>query len=394
MEETGFDLSSILDPEQAASVLFPEGDGEETSEGGTQEEEQGNENEEDNNEHIAETAEDLFPEESESVGDEGQDKSAGDNASVEKGKSPQTNNRFYSSVATALRDDGVFPDLSDDDLKNISSAEDLKALVENQINAGLDARQKRIYDVMTGNGNVDEAKELEGNLAYLDKLTDDQLTDEGNQGENLRRQLIYLDFINRGYSKERAEKEVKKSLDAGTDIDDARDALQSNKEFYQQRYNSLIETAKQNKAQAAEREKQTLDNTRKAFEEDNDYMEGLKVTKDIKKKMMDNFTKPSFRDPETGVQMSAMQKMQKENPTKFWKNVAAIYAMTDGFKSLDGLVAGKMKKEMKRGLSNLESMLSTPSQTGGRLELMSGEKTDTFDDFNDGYLGKGMRLRI
>ena len=58
------------------------------------------------------------------------------------------------------------------------------------------------------------------------------LSDESEKGEKLRKDLIYQDFLNRGYSKERATKEVQKSLNAGTDIEDARESLKSNKEFF------------------------------------------------------------------------------------------------------------------------------------------------------------------
>ena len=34
--------------------------------------------------------------------------------------------------------------------------------------------------------------------------------------------IIFQDFLNRGYSKERAAREVQKSFNAGTDIDDAK----------------------------------------------------------------------------------------------------------------------------------------------------------------------------
>ena len=56
--------------------------------------------------------------------------------------------------------------------------------------------------------------------------------------------MIFQDFINRGYSKERASREVKKSLDSGTDIEDANEALKSNKEFFKDKYNELINDAK------------------------------------------------------------------------------------------------------------------------------------------------------
>lgn len=81
-------------------------------------------------------------------------------------------------------------------------------------------------------------------MDFLDKISEDQLSEESKEAENLRKQLIYKDFINRGYSEERAKKEVKKSLDTGNEIEDALDALQSNKDFYQESYNKYMQTLK------------------------------------------------------------------------------------------------------------------------------------------------------
>jgi hypothetical protein len=77
----------------------------------------------------------------------------------------------------------------------------------------------------------------------LESLTEEDLADESEKGETLRKNLIYQDFVNRGYSKERAAKEVQKSLKGGTDIEDAKEALSSNKEFFQEQYDGLIKEA-------------------------------------------------------------------------------------------------------------------------------------------------------
>ena len=86
-----------------------------------------------------------------------------------------------------------------------------------------------------------EIKKYENTLNYLNSVDDDSINDESDDGEKLRKNLIYQDFINRGYSKERATREVQKSFNSGTDIEDAMEALKSNKDFFNKKYKDFID---------------------------------------------------------------------------------------------------------------------------------------------------------
>jgi DNA repair ATPase RecN len=80
------------------------------------------------------------------------------------------------------------------------------------------------------------------------------VAEESEKGEQLRRNLIYQDFLNKGYTPEKAQKFTERTIDAGTDVEDAREALQSNKEFFQEAYNNLLREA-QEKADAIKEER-------------------------------------------------------------------------------------------------------------------------------------------
>ena len=53
-----------------------------------------------------------------------------------------------------------------------------------------------------------EVKKYENTLNFLDSIKKEDISDESDKGEKLRKDLIYQDFINRGYSAERAKREV------------------------------------------------------------------------------------------------------------------------------------------------------------------------------------------
>ena len=173
----------------------------------------------------------LFTDTPESVGS-GKENTEEKEDTTPKGNGTPPKN-FYSSIAKALQEEGIFPDLDDDTTSKITTPEDFAEIVEKTIQSRFDERQKRIDDALNYGVEVTEIKRYENTIQYLDSIKDDVLTDEGDKGEQLRKQLIFQDFVNRGYSQERAQREVTKSLNAGSDIEDAKEALKSNRDFFE-----------------------------------------------------------------------------------------------------------------------------------------------------------------
>ena len=379
------DFGSILG-ESEVNALFSES--EETTETETQEtppEEKENKQEQEETTEIT-NVEDLFnTEESESVGSEDENKEKEDTKSKKAG-SPNT----YSSIAKAFADEGIFPDLEDDEVEKIDSAESLRAAIDKQIQAGLDEKQKRIDQALNYGVETSEIKKYEQTLTYLDSLNENAITAEDAQGENLRKQLIYQDFINRGYNKDRALKMVERSFNAGTDIDDAKEALKSNKDFFKEEYDSLIEEAKKAQEKEEANKKEQAEKLKKSILEDKKFFGEIEVDKTTRQKVFENISKPVWKDPETGEYYTALQKYEMDNHSDFIKNVGLLFTLTDGFKSLDKLVKGKVKKEVGKGLKGLEHVLNTTSRdSNGNLKFVSGIQDDP-----ESFIGKGMKLDL
>lgn len=330
----------------------------------------------------------LFEEEPESVGsEENTSEEREEPSNKSKGTSP---NNFYSSIASALRDEGIFPDLDDDELSKVEKPEDFRDLIDQQIRAGLDERQKRIDEALSVGMEPSEIKRYESTINYLNSISDEALSEEGDNGENLRKNLIYQDFINRGYSKERAMREVKKSLDSGSDIEDAKEALAGNIEYYQGQYKDLIEEAKEEAAEVTKERKKQFESLKNSILEDKKSFGELEVDKATRKRILDNIAKPVYRDPDTGNYYTAIQKYEMENKTDFIKNIGLLYTLTDGFKNLDALVKNKVKKEVKKGLRNLEATLNNTSRASdGNLKYISSVNDDP-----ESFIGKGWKLDL
>ena len=330
----------------------------------------------------------LFTDTPESVGS-GKENTEEKEDTTPKGNGTSPKN-FYSSIAKALREEGIFPDLDDEGLSKVKDHEDFRDLIDQQIKAGLDERQKRIDEALNAGVESTEIRKYENTLSFLGSIKEENISDEEDRGEKLRKDLIYQDFINRGYSKERAAREVQKSFNAGTDIDDAKEALKSNIDYFRDKYDELVNDAK-SEAEKEERErKEQAEKLKSSILNDKDVFGDLSIDKSTRQKIYDNIAKPVYKDPETGEYFTAIQKYEMENRTDFQKNIGLLFTLTDGFKNLDGLVKGKVKKEVKKGLRELEHTLNNTARTSdGNLKFVSG-----VDEDPESFIGKGWNLDV
>ena len=332
----------------------------------------------------------LFTDKPEGVGSEEEDDKEKEDTKSNKDNGTSPKNNFYSSIAKALKEEGIFLDLDDEVADNIKTPEDFAEAVEKQIQAKFDERQKRIDDALNVGIEPSEIKRFENTLNYLNSLQDSALSDESDKGEKLRQQLIYQDFINRGYSKERAQREVQKSFNSGTDIEDAKEALASNKEFFQNEYDNLIKEAQEEEKKEIQERKEQAEKLKKSILEDSKVFGELQIDKATRQKVFDNISKPVYKDPETGMLFTAIQKYEMDNKNEFLKNVGLLFTLTDGFKNLDGLIKGKVRKEVKKGLRELEHTLNNTSRTlDGNLKF-AGEGEDDPESF----IGKGWDIDV
>ena len=385
--ERGDELSvdNILSEEEVEN-LFTEYD--DTNEGTGPDDNKPDETEHNTTEVNVDT-ETLFTDEPESVSsDEDSEDKEGTKSDKDKSDSPKKN--FYSSIAKALKEDGVFPDLDDESLKSIENPEDFAAIVEKQVQQKLDDKQKRIDEALTVGVEPTEIKKYENSISYLKSITEDAIRNEAAEGEQLRKQLIFQDFINRGYSKERATREVQKSLNTGTDIEDAKEALQSNLDYFTEEYEDLINEAKEAQKAADATKAAQMENLKTTILSADKTFTDIQINQATRQKIFDNIAKPVYTDEKTGEKLTAIQKYERENRVDFLKNISMVFTLTDGFKNFDGLIKNKVRKELNKGIKELEHTINNTSRTtNGSLNFVSGASED-----NESFIGKGWSLDV
>lgn len=283
-----------------------------------------------------------------------------DNKAENADKDKNVGNSPLSSLANALVEEGVLTSLKEDELKTLKSAEDFKELFEKEINARLDEKTKRIEEALSVGIQPDEIKKNEQVVTYLNNLTEDIISKESEGATQLRTNLIVQDYMNKGFSQERAIKEANKSVSAGTDIEDAIEALESNKEYFNKQYSDLINNAKKAEEEVKQKfikrdteVKENILNNEKVFTD-------MNINQDLRKKALDNIQKPVYTD-ENGNKFSAIQKYERENPVDFLSKVALLYTITDGFTNIEK-IAGNVKSKVKsKAFKELEESLSDPN---------------------------------
>lgn len=262
---------------------------------------------------------------------------------------------FYRSIATALSEDGV---LTVSNIDGIQSPDDLKAAIQYEIEQGISESNKRIQYALSNGVQPDEIQHMENVIEQLNELQRIDLEDESNEGVDNRKQIIYQGCIANGMTPERAVKEVDKSFRAGTDIDDARENLDFLIKSIRGMYRELVETRKREEEEREQRRQEYHENLAKSIIDEDGYTGSL--SDNTKRRILDNLSRPTtkLRD---GRIVTPIQKFQSEHPAEWQRITAELFTITDGFTDFSALGRREARKQINKGMANLEKALKSGS---------------------------------
>lgn len=229
--------------------------------------------------------------------------------------SPKLNEteRLYSNLAAEFKAKGVLPGL--DDVEKIKSMEDLNKAITNQIEAGLSDRQKLIEDAQKSGAPVTEVVERSNTIDKLKAITPEFIENDNNV--QFRKTAIMQDFIEKGYGEERAEALAQRSVDAGTDIEDAAFAVKSLIKSEEAALQLTIEEAKQ-------KESDSLKDIKSYISSTPEVIPGFKLTDTQKDKLYNQIT------TDVGNRDNAFMQAQKADPVGSRIKLEAIFFLTKG----------------------------------------------------------------
>lgn len=362
-----FDLGGLLTDEETAK-FFEEMDSEEaTSQEESEEASEEPETETESSPADAEESEKETQQEEVGVEEETEDDTV---TPEDDGSSP-----IYASIAKALKEDGIIPDFDDEEIAKATTPELLAGLLERAIASKVDARVKRADEAIESGMSAESVSNFEQTLGYLNSINEDALKDESKEGEELRKDLIYNNFINHGYTKERALKELDKSFKAATDIEDAKDALEDLKQFYNYQYEQEKKAAQKKLDDYKAAQKKQADDFRKMILEDEIQFGDTKLDQKTRQKIYDAVNKPVYKDEETGRYLTEIQKFQKEKPLEFLKQLGMWYVLTDGGKNIEGFSKEQVRVAKNKGLRELASKINSSAlNSDGSIRYTTGSK--------------------
>tara|TARA_R110002020_G_scaffold100855_1_gene238041 strand:+ start:8891 stop:10039 length:1149 start_codon:yes stop_codon:yes gene_type:complete len=302
----------------------------------------------------------------ESVATQGKDNDdqvqAGKTASGEEGSnssSPKLNEteQLYSNLAAEFKAKGVLPEL---DITKIKSLQDIEDAIQARVTNGLSDKQKAIDEASKVGAPITEVSEKINTIEKLKAVTPEYIRDENNV--EFRRTAIAQDFIEKGYGEERAKAMAQRSIDAGTDVEDAEFALKGLIKAEEDGLADIIQTAK-------DKEADSLKDIKTYIADTQEVIPGFELTDSQKDELYNQIT------TDLGGKDNAFMKAHKADPIGSRIKLEAIFFLTKG---LTDFSAFGNKTETKIS-NNIENLLRGAKFTdGGTIDTTSSDSNSNF----------------
>lgn len=302
--------------------------------------------------------------------DDDQEESVADKDKLEKDSSDESESpsqKLYSSLASALAEEGIISSLDDP----IKSPEDLFNVIKNEIKknefSDLTEDQKEYLVALRAGVPVEEYKQTKSFESKLEQLTEEDL----ESSEELRKSIIIQDYMNQGMSQEKSEKLAQRAIDLSEDLNEAKEALGSIKQFTKAQLQKRIEDNKAREAQMLKKQQDDLKALKKQVDSLKEVIPGVQVNEKVKNQIYDSMTKTVGKTPD-GKPLNALTKARMENPSDFTIKLHYLFNVTNGFKNFDKIVKTSKSKAVKE----LDDLLK------GNTFIPSGQQSQENMDFD------------
>ena len=279
------------------------------------------------------------------------------------GEGTQSSPKLYHSLASTLIEKGVLSSVEDSSLDKIENVDDLVNLMKDQIKKQeLDDLTPTQREVLTGireGAELGTVTKFKNAMDKLDAIDDKIIADN----QNVRQDLIYQDYMAKGFSKEAAIKQVNRSVKLGEDIEDANEAHRSLITTIQTRYkeskDAEVAKVKDDELQV-EKDKKSLEGRVLKEEE---VFKGYKTPEATRKEILKEMTDYVSVNPDTKSPENSLMKFKRENPEEYTMKLYHMWKLSNGFKDLE-YFKGKDKTSSVKDLENAIKN-STHIQGGG-----------------------------
>ena len=161
-------------------------------------------------------------------------------------------------------------------------------------------------------------------------------------------------------------------MSSGTDKDDAKDALESIKDYFKDKYQEQLDLKKEEAEAERQKVKKEAEDFKKAVLEKDKLFEDIPVDKPTRKKAYEAMTRV-VKTTDDGEQLTAVQLYADEHPVEFRTALGIVWALTDGFTKMGNLLQKSVNKKVNKNLQEIESRLRNQGHQGGSFRFSEGE---------------------
>lgn len=295
--------------------------------------------------HKEEPNEDEDPEDV--VGDDTEEEQSDDNKDDNNSSPP-----LYKSFASLLHQKGIFSSVDSSKLENINDISDLETLineeVENRKLRDFTDEQREAIEAYKAGFDIETFQNQKKAELELESITEDALV----SNEELRRQIIYQDYINQGFKEDKALKLTNRSFEIDEDVNDAKESLENIKNGLKERFEQEKQYRLTQAKEAKEAEEKRLKKLEETILKNEEPLQGIKVNEIARKEILKTMMVPVSKNPITGAEENALMKSQREDPD-FAQKLYSVFTLSKGF--TDFSYFGK--KETKKKIDEFEKVL-------------------------------------
>ena len=232
------------------------------------------------------------------------------------------------SLALVLQEAGVFSSLTEEDLKDVQSVEDIVKAVEKQIKANeladLSDEDKAYIEARRNGVSHTEFIQTKSNSEQYEKLSDELI----EKNEQLQFELIRRSFLIKGIDEKTAYKLATKSVEDEDAINEAIEARDTLVEYENNILQEKVTKAKERADAILNTEKTKLDSLKSKINENSEILPGVKVNSQTKDKIFNSMTTP-VKSKDNKLQNEVMDLYSSDAEYKM--KVHALHILTKGF---------------------------------------------------------------
>jgi hypothetical protein len=304
------------------------------------------------------------------------DKDDNGNIQVQAGKtseeggdssSPKLNEteQLYSKLATQFKNDGALPGL--EDVTSIKSMEDLSAAISREVEGRFNTRSKTLEDAMKAGLQPSKINEQIEVIDKLKSITPEYISSD--DASDFRRTAIIQDALSRGYSQERSETMAQRSIDAGTDVIDAAEAVRAIIVKEETELQGTIQAAKDS-------ENKNITDIKNYIGKDEPILGGIKLSKAQGDELYKQIT------TDLGNKENAFMQSQKKDPIGSRVKLEALFYLTKGLTDFS-VFGNAAETKISNDVENLLRGASFTQQGRVETEIKDSNSTFSLSDLKD-----------